>query len=268
MSPVRRRPVGGPFQRLLHLGKSRYCPACGAHTRAFVTYGSPPRPDARCPICHSLERERAQVLTIRRLIAPRFAGGAPVRVLHVAPEAGVERALRAIPGVVYLSGDMAPGCAMQVVDLTALQFPDGAFDLIFVSHVLEHIEDDRRAMAEMLRVLALEGVAFVEVPVLRQTTIEDPSVRDRAGRKSAFGQSDHVRVCGSDYGERLREAGFAVQALSVREQFSAAEIARSRLLLELPEAARRAMPSWYERHFDVAWLCSRGPGGAVSPGVA
>lgn len=117
-----------------------------------------------------------------------------------------------------------------------------SFDRIFVSHVLEHIEDDRRAMAEMLRVLAPEGVAFVEVPVLRQTTIEDPTVRDRAGRKAAFGQSDHVRVCGTDCGERLREAGFVVQPLSVREPSSVAELARSRLLLELPEAARGADP--------------------------
>jgi hypothetical protein len=67
---------------------------------------------------------------------------------------------------------------------------------------------------------------------------------------------DHVRVCGVDYASRLERAGFRVEPLSVAGQFSTDEIQRSRLLVELPDSQRSAMPGWYEGHFDLAWLCT------------
>jgi SAM-dependent methyltransferase len=244
------------IRKIVHLGWQRYCPACESHTRRFGAYGVKPRPDARCLVCNSSERERAQVLAIRRGLLPRFAGKAPVRILHLAPEPGVARALRAIPGARYVSGDIEPGRAMRVVDLTQLDDADGSVDLLFVSHVLEHIEDDGRAMAEMRRVLAPGGVAWVEVPVLRHKTLEDFSIRDPQARLLAFGQSDHVRVCGADYADRLAAAGFQVESLTLADQFTAEEIAKSRLLLELTPQQKAEMPSWYEEYLGVAWLCT------------
>lgn len=244
------------IRKIVHFGLQRYCPACQSRTRHFASYGVSPRPDARCPVCSSSERERAQVLTIQRTLLPRLAQRSRLRILHLAPETGVARALRSLPGAEYISGDIEPGRAMRVVDLTKLEDADASFDFLFVSHVLEHIEDDHEAMSEMRRVLAPGGIAYVEVPVLRQETLEDFSIREPEARRLAFGQVDHVRVCGADYKSRLERAGFRVETLSVAGQFSTAEIERSRLLLKLPEAQRAAMPSWYEQHFDLAWLCS------------
>lgn len=185
---------------------------------------------------------------------PRRPG---LRVLHFAPEAGIARELRAIPGVRYTSADIDPQRAMRRLDLTALELDDASVDLIFISHVLEHIVDDRRAMHELFRVLSPGGLAFVEVPVLRRVTHEDPTVTSPNGRRSEYGQSDHVRVCGLDYAERLVRAGFRVEALEVTEQFSSAEIERMRLRVELPEAMRLAAPDWYEGHHEVSWLCRK-----------
>src|SRR6185369_15107300 len=47
---------------------------------------------------------------------------------------------------------------------TALEFPDGWFDLVYSYHALEHIPDFRRALSEMKRVLADDGRYFVGTP--------------------------------------------------------------------------------------------------------
>jgi hypothetical protein len=44
-------------------------------------------------------------------------------------------------------------------------------------------------------------------------TFEDPELTTPEERERVFGQWDHVRICGSDYGERLAEAGFSVREL-------------------------------------------------------
>lgn len=49
-------------------------------------------------------------------------------------------------------------------DALALPFPDGCFDRVIAAEVLEHIPDDRRAMAELARVLRLGGTMAVTVP--------------------------------------------------------------------------------------------------------
>lgn len=52
-----------------------------------------------------------------------------------------------------------PGCAEE------LPFPDGAFDAACLFDVLEHLEDDRAALAEARRVLKPGGLLFVSVPL-------------------------------------------------------------------------------------------------------
>ena len=49
-------------------------------------------------------------------------------------------------------------------DALNLPFPDGAFDRVIAAEVLEHIPADRRAMAELARVLRPGGTMAVTVP--------------------------------------------------------------------------------------------------------
>lgn len=49
-------------------------------------------------------------------------------------------------------------------DATALPFPDGRFDKVITSEVLEHIPDDVGALAELARVLKPGGVLAATVP--------------------------------------------------------------------------------------------------------
>ena len=60
------------------------------------------------------------------------------------------------------------GCRGAVMaiksDVTRLPFPDGAFDVVICSEVLEHIPDNRKAVSELMRVLRPGGDLVVSVP--------------------------------------------------------------------------------------------------------
>lgn len=67
-----------------------------------------------------------------------------------------------------LQGAMGRGHAARLRgDATRLPFPSGAFDMVVALDVLEHIDDDGAAAAELVRVLRPGGVLIVFVPALQ-----------------------------------------------------------------------------------------------------
>jgi 2-polyprenyl-3-methyl-5-hydroxy-6-metoxy-1,4-benzoquinol methylase len=54
--------------------------------------------------------------------------------------------------------------ATLVSDITVLPFPDGFFDMVICSEVLEHIPDQESAVKEIIRVLKAGGNLIVSVP--------------------------------------------------------------------------------------------------------
>ena len=64
------------------------------------------------------------------------------------------------------AGEARTGGAAVPVQATAhrLPFPDGAFDVVIAAEILEHIPDDRSAIAEAVRVLRPGGALAVTVP--------------------------------------------------------------------------------------------------------
>jgi SAM-dependent methyltransferase len=168
------------------------------------------REEAHCPRCGSLERHRLA----HRLLRERIDLGETI--LHVTLERPVAAWLRrSAPR--YISADLSPGRADRCKDLTALTFDAAAFTLLWCSHVLEHIEDDAAAMAEMHRVLRPGGRALVQVPIWRAETHEDCSITDPEERLKHFKQRDHVRLYGLDIIARLGRVGFAVETLYARD---------------------------------------------------
>ena len=180
--------------------------------RVFRSFGDPPRSDALCPLCGSLERDRLSVWFLRRE-TNLFAAGA-LRMLHVAPEEALIPVFSRAAGSGYLSADLHAPHAMERIDITAIPYPDATFDAIYCSHVLEHVEDDRLAIRELHRTLKPGGWALLNVPISVQVTFEDATIVSRAERLRVFGQDNHVRRYGLDYPERLAAGGFSVAQLA------------------------------------------------------
>jgi SAM-dependent methyltransferase len=136
----------------------------------------------------------------------------PLQLLHLAPEYPLRQALRASPNIRYLAGGLDAAFIQVEMDLVHIPFKDNLFDVIICSHVLEHIPDDAAAMGELCRVLKPGGLAFLQSPLdsRRATTFEDPQCLTPEDRARTFGQSDHVRIYGLDYKDRLEKAGFTV----------------------------------------------------------
>lgn len=187
----------------------RECPICG-YSGWFGAFGVAPRPDSMCPNCGSGERHRLFKLVIDR--HDPIPDGA--RVLHFAPEVMLTQLVR--PGCSeYVQCDIEPSRADVVADIERLPFDARSFDVVICLHVLEHV-DDRKALSEIHRVLSDDGVALLMVPIAEgwDGTYEDPEIRDDAERIAHFGQVDHVRYYGADFGDRVRQAGFDVQGIS------------------------------------------------------
>lgn len=136
----------------------------------------------------------------------------------------MEVRLRKSIGRGFLTADLLSNRAMVRMDVTDIQYPSDHFDVIFCSHVLEHVQDDKRAIRELSRVLNPAGWAILMVPIKAEVTIEDSSVTAPEERKRNFGQEDHVRIYGKDFVDRVRKNGFDVTAISPTDFLSAEEI--------------------------------------------
>jgi SAM-dependent methyltransferase len=165
------------------------------------------RDNCLCPVCDSTDRERLLFLFLRNRTS-LFAK--PVRLLHVAPEPQLRKEIEKHSNVDYVTADLLRPNVKVKMDVTEIPYADDYFDAIICNHVLEHVPEDRRAMAELFRVLKPGGWAILQVPishVLRET-YEDASIVSEMAREHAFGQYDHVRIYAVDYVDRLRGAGF------------------------------------------------------------
>lgn len=166
-----------------------------------------------CPFCQSYDRDR---LLYFFLIRHTKLFQEPTKLLHIAPETTIELKVRDCKTIDYLSGDLDGRLAMEAMDCTTLRFAENSFDALICNHVLEHIPEDAKAMAELLRVVKPGGWAVLQVPigVKLEKTIEDFTLKTDQDRLEKFGQIDHVRVYSlHDYLVRLDNAGWEVTVI-------------------------------------------------------
>ena len=145
-------------------------------------------------------------------------------MLHIAPEIFFEPRLRKKLKDNYLTADLFDPRAMIKMDITKIKFPDESFEVIYCSHVLEHVEEDKKAIGELYRVLKKNGWAILLVPIVCDKTFEDFSICDPMERLKIYGHKEHVRNYGKDYVDRLREKGFKVEVITKNELLQNDEI--------------------------------------------
>jgi len=210
-------------------GNAYYCPVCEKGFKTFLPGGPSRRPLALCPNCYSFERHRFLWVILQRLWSERKIKNKG-KMLHFAPEPCLVKKFKKTFD--YLSADLDPEAAMVSMDITDIKFPDDTFDAIICNHVLEHISNDRKALSEIYRVMKKGGWGSLQVPMQGKTTYEDDRISSPEAREKAFGQSDHVRLYGSDFYQRLEDAGFQTHIYKKQDFFSEEENIRLSLAAE------------------------------------
>ena len=103
--------------------------------------------------------------------------------------------------------------------------------------VIEHIVNPELIIREIYRVLKPGGFAIIQVPLfypLLDVTYDDKSITSPTKREKAYGQTDHVRMYGKDYADRLRSVGFIVDENRYFEKLPTEDVKRFALPLDEP----------------------------------
>ncbi len=204
-------------------------PIDGKSFRKFLPYGyGEQRPNVLSPSTLSLERHRLLWLYLKN--KTNFFTKQK-KVLHMAPEQCFLDIFKKLKNLDYTTADLYSPIVDVKADILNLPFKNNSFDFILCNHVLEHIENDHKAMNELFRVLKPGGTGIFQIPqdLTLEKTYEDSSITSAEERAKHFGQYDHVRVYGKDYFERLRKAGFTVEEVVYSKTISPELVDKYRL---------------------------------------
>jgi SAM-dependent methyltransferase len=163
-----------------------------------------------CPVCGSFDRERLIILALSKEELQEK------RVLQFAPSVALDNYLKNREIGLYESCDLfMDGVSFQAdiqnMDMVSSQ----SYDIWICSHVLEHVQDDKKAMKELFRITKKGGYGLVLVPLdleQKETTEEWGRPPEECWRR--FGQDDHTRkYAKQEFIERLENVGFEVEQL-------------------------------------------------------
>ena len=219
-----------PLVDILFRGNKFTDPINGKSYRKFLPYGYvKQRDNALSPGTLSLERHRLLWLYLNN--ETNFFSKT-LKVLHIAPEQCFYNIFKNLKNINYTTFDLNSPLADIKGDICNLPFKGNSFDFILCNHVLEHINDDKKAMKELYRVLNKNGTAILQVPINQKSskTFEDSSIVDKKERIEKFGQYDHIRLYGLDYFKKLESFGFKVDPLKYSKEFTESEIIKYGLI--------------------------------------
>jgi SAM-dependent methyltransferase len=153
------------------------------------------------------------------------------KVLHVAPEQVFFQLFRKQNNLTYITIDLESPLADLKMNLEAMTFGSDVFDIVFCNHVLEHVDNDIKALSEIFRVLKKGGYAILQscIDYSREKTYEDATIINPKDREREFWQKDHLRLYGTDYSDRLKNAGFAVEECNFIYELTKEEIDKYKL---------------------------------------
>ena len=218
-----------PFIAFYLKGNKYTDPIDNKSFRKFLPYGyGVQRQNVLSPSTLSLERHRLLWLYLTN--ETNFFTSKK-KVLHMAPEQCFLSRFKKLNHE-YITADIDSPIADVKADIVNLPFTDNSFDVVLCNHVLEHIQDDTKAMKELFRVMKKGGMGIFQVPqdLNRDVTFEDNSIIDPKERAKIFGQYDHVRVYGRDYFDKLRSVGFKVEEVNYSQKVSSELSSRYRLM--------------------------------------
>lgn len=170
-----------------------------------------------CPICHSGDANRLYALYFRRYFK-NISRQKKINFLDFAPIPPLEKYFRSLNFLNYRTADLLMNNVDDNVDITDLKiYKKESIDIFLCSHILEHVPDDGKALAELFRILSSQGWGIIMVPILLtiKKTQEKKNIKSESDRWKYYGQGDHVRIYSKNgFMSRLKKAGFKVTELN------------------------------------------------------
>ena len=191
---------------ILNYSMDKYCCACDKKVPDFYFFNYRP---FGCPYCKSSPRERFVMYAFKNQILPIISK--KMHVLHIAPsEINIKKYFKSKAN--WIGADIQPNkYGNNIVYLNLINWDiNKSFNIIYASHVLEHIENDKKALQNIYDHLVPGGYAIILVPILGDKTIEGKPNLSPKERAKKFGQHDHVRQYGMDIIDRFQNVGFHV----------------------------------------------------------
>jgi len=161
--------------------------------------------------CDALLRERlTQAGQVRGLMVGCGSGD---EVVYLRRSYSSQRIVGCDIGAIFSPRARAAGCVL-VGDGQSLPFGDASFDFVAAFHSLEHVEDPRKVLAEVLRVLAPGGWFYMGVPNRSRLIAYVGAFGIPAWKKIAFNFRDFYHRLIGKFENRLgAHAGFSAGEL-------------------------------------------------------
>ena len=192
------------------------CNVCGRRGRGFE--GVAHSESALCTVCGSIARDRFLYWcwTTRTSYDPRAV------VLETSPRMGGLYRERMAQRVDYTASDYDESLhrATLRLDLQAIDLPDASVDVVLTPHVLEHVPDTDKALAELFRILKPGGRVFLQVPLPQAVTTVPAEPEYHGDNTLVFFRF------GWDLADSIRAHGFTCDTLVTQELADAAAAGR------------------------------------------
>jgi Methyltransferase domain len=172
-----------------------------------------------CPACGSNGRDRFLHWCLRERIGIHAA----LRVIECSPRLGQAYRDAMATWFFYRTSDydLRAHAGNLRLDLQAIDLPDACIDVMLCAHVLEHVPDTDKALAELHRVIAPGGHLLLQVPVLQGHTAPPTEPEFHGDNTPVFWRF------GFDLTARLRGLGFVTELLCTAELADAVVAAQS-----------------------------------------
>ena len=247
------RDIRAILNRWRYRGSSYYCNVCCSNLRSWHHAGPVGHRNYVCPVCNSYGRHRMMAMIIESELLQENKT-INLKVLHFAPELGLQKWLTSrLPRLDYESADLYSDEADLRLDLQNITLPSNSADIVILSHVLEHVENDNLALNELRRVITPGGRLLVQVPLGKERVTIDEKLLLASERLARYGKTDHLRLYGADFQNRLISAGFEVTAYAARDEPFSSQFVR--MALDLPDES-----SMLYRSESTVFVCQKQPG--------
>jgi hypothetical protein len=204
-------------------GTNVNCECCGWNGKKFTNYNQ------YCPNCISQPRNR---LLANELKKNRYKD--VNSILIISPNLSEYTLINNLFAPKILDCiDRNPLKWVNIIqDITKPINTENLYDLIVCWSVLQYIEEDQKAVKNLMHVLKESGTLLFHVPIFpihNKYTFQDRPKSNSLDRLTHYGHEQHVRGCGLDYGNRFLNISKSVECFNIDMLYNENTIKRNGL---------------------------------------